>query len=158
MKKKPEIVIIVAASENRVIGINNTLPWHISEDLKRFKALTKGYPIVMGRKTYESLPKKPLPYRENIVITRNRSLEMGHKICHSLEEAVAHCAGKEKLFICGGAAIYREALPLADTIELTLVHQSIEGDTFFPEIDDSQWEKIGEQDNPEYSFITYRRK
>ena len=158
MSGNPEIIIIVAASENRVIGVDNTLPWHIKEDLQRFKSLTRGYPIIMGRKTYDSLPKKPLPYRENIVITRNPSLQEGDKVCHSLEEALEHCSDKEKVFICGGATIYKAAMGAADTIEMTLVHQTIEGDTFFPEMDMSQWEIAEEQDNPEFSFITYRRR
>ncbi len=158
MSKKPEIIIIVAASENRVIGVSNTLPWHIKEDLQRFKSLTKGYPIIMGRKTYDSLPKKPLPHRENIVISRNRDLQEGDKVCASLEEALEYCSGKEKVFICGGGTIYEAAMDLADTIELTLVHQTIDGDTFFPELNMAQWKKTEETGTPEYSFITYRRQ
>ena len=157
MSGKPEIIIIVAASENRVIGINNTLPWHIKEDLQRFKSLTKGHPIIMGRKTYDSLPRKPLPFRENIVITRNRNFKEGDTVCFSLKEALEYCSGKEKVFICGGATIYNTALELADTIEMTLVHQTIAGDTYFPELDLSKWKKTEETYNKEFSFITYRK-
>ena len=154
---KPEVIIIVATAKNRVIGINNTLPWHIREDLQHFKSLTKGYPIIMGRKTYESLPVKPLPHRENIVLSRNKNLDMGDKVFPALTDALEYCKDREKVFVCGGASVYREALDLADTIELTLVHQIVEGDTYFPELDLTVWKKVQEIENPGFTFLTYKK-
>jgi dihydrofolate reductase len=127
--------IIVAMTEDRVIGRNNQLPWHISEDLQRFKKLTMGHPIVMGRKTFESIG-KPLPGRANIVVTRNPSLALdGVTITGSLKEAIEkgkQAEGGKELFVIGGAAMFDEALPLADKIYLTQIHHKIPGDVFFP--------------------------
>ena len=155
-----EIIIIAAMAENRVIGKNNALPWSLKEDLARFKELTMGCPCVMGRKTWESLPKKPLPGRLNVVISRSLAAAAapGAAVVSSLRDAVKHCAEHEKIFICGGASVYREALALADKIELTVIHRQYEGDAFFPEIDGAQWEKTGAIDFDDYSFISYSRK
>ena len=154
-----EIIIIAAMAENRVIGKNNALPWSIKADMAHFKELTMGCPCIMGRKTWESLPKRPLPGRLNIVISRSLAAEAapGAVVLPSLQEAVQHCAGHEKIFICGGASIYREALTLANKIELTVIHRQYEGDAFFPEIDDARWTKTGAVDFDELSFISYSR-
>jgi len=146
-------------AENKVIGKNNTIPWSLKEDMAHFKELTMGWPCIMGRKTWESLPKKPLPGRLNIVISQSLAdgTEPGVTVFTSLQEAVQYCAGQEKIFICGGASIYREALTLANKIELTVIHRQYEGDTFFPEIDDAHWKKTGVIDFDDYSFISYSR-
>jgi dihydrofolate reductase len=155
-----EIIIIAAMAENRVIGKGNALPWSLKADMAHFKELTMGWPCVMGRKTWESLPKRPLPGRLNVVISR--SLAAGDApdavVLPSLQDAIQHCAGHEKIFICGGASIYREALALADAIELTVIRQQYEGDAFFPEINTALWIKTGAIDFDDYSFISYSRK
>jgi dihydrofolate reductase len=163
------ISIIVARSKSGVIGINNQLPWHLPADLKHFKALTSGHPIVMGRKTWDSLG-RPLPNRRNIVISRQINLELSGAECFSsLETALAACDDANQVFIIGGAQIYEQALTLVDQLIVTEVDIEVEGDAFFPEID-STWKIVERedypiQDNPlkqgesfpAYSFITYRR-
>ncbi len=128
--------IIVAMTDDRVIGRDNTLPWHISEDLKRFKAITMGHPIIMGRKTYESIG-KPLPGRHNIVISRDDARHYtGATVVKSLEDALDEFSATDtELFVIGGAQIFELALPLADQLYLTLIHAKIDGDTYFPEFD-----------------------
>jgi dihydrofolate reductase len=164
-----EIVIIAAMAENRVIGKDNALPWPLKEGLGNFKELTMGWPCIMGRKTWESLPKRPLPGRLNIVVSRALSLEassvpknelcpQGVKIVSSLPAAIEHCVGYEKIFICGGEAIYKQTLELANKIELTLLHKSYDGDTFFPEIDSACWEITNTVNFDTFSFITYTKK
>ncbi len=156
--------IIVAVAENNVIGHNNSLIWHISEDLKYFKRVTSGHTVIMGRKTFESIG-KPLPNRTNIVISRNADFKPnGVIVVSSLEEAVAKTNSGEESFIIGGGSIYREAMGLADKLYLTKVHHSYEGDTFFPEIGD-EWKEIsredferGEKFEYPFSFIVYERK
>ncbi len=157
------ISIIVAIAQNNVIGGNNTLLWHISEDLKHFKSITSGHPVVMGRKTYESLG-RPLPNRRNVVITRSDMTIEGCEVVHSLSEALDLFNPKDKVFIIGGAQIYHEALPLADRFYLTRVEHDYEGDTLFPEWDESEWECISRERNEhgakyEYPFVfeEYRR-
>jgi len=154
-----EVIIIAAMAENRVIGKDNALPWSLKEDMAHFKELTMGCPCIMGRKTWESLPKRPLPGRLNVVISRSLSAADAPEaaVLSSLQDAIQHCAGHEKIFICGGASIYREALALADTIELTVIHRQYEGDAFFPEIDGAQWTKTRAIDFDEFSFISYSR-
>jgi len=160
------ITIIVAKSENNVIGNENQLIWHLSGDLKRFKALTTGHPIIMGRKTYESIG-KPLPNRTNIVITRNKDWNPeGVLVVNSLHEAIEK--GKEideEIFIIGGGNIYEQAMDWADALEVTEVHQTFEGDTKFPEIDSSIWKEIAREDfgkdeknEFDYSFVRFERK
>lgn len=155
------IKIIVAISKNRVIGKDNKLIWKLSSDLRRFKELTSHNPVVMGRKTYESIG-KALPGRRNIVISRNPDLEIeGVEVANSLEEALLLC--NNDCFIIGGGEIYRESLPIADKIYLTSVDCQIEGDAFFPEID-STWREIRREDfvsdeknGFNFSFIDYER-
>ena len=152
-------------AENRVIGSNNVMPWSIKEDMAHFTKLTKGWPCIMGRKTWDSLFKKPLPGRLNIVVsnsapkqhplTPNSSFLIPHFL-PSLQAAIEHCAGYEKVYICGGETIYRQAMDLATKIELTLIHKNYEGDTFFPEIDNT-WIKTNTEKHDAFSFITYIR-
>ena len=139
--------IIVAVAENGVIGDRNALLWHISEDLKHFKALTSGHPVVMGRKTYESLG-RPLPNRTNVVISRQELEIPGCRVVHSLDEALALFPGDEEVFIIGGAQIYAEALPRADRFYLTRVFHDYEGDTRFPEWDEAQWRLVSSEAFP----------
>lgn len=151
-------------ARNRTIGIDNTLPWRIPEDLKHFKALTMGHCMIMGRKTFDSIG-KPLPGRTSIVVTRNRELQIaGCTMAHSLEEAITACAGNEDVFVVGGAELYAQTLPLADTLYVTEIQQDVEGDAHFPEFDRQLWREVARevrhQDMPqylEYHFVTYAR-
>ena len=165
MRENQEIIIIAAMSENRVIGKNNALPWSLAEDMIHFRELTFGWPCVMGRKTWESLSGRPLAGRLNIVVSSrlkeidspadNKSTVI--KNVSSLTAAIEYCAAYQKIFICGGETIYRAALPFASRIELTVIHQNYDGDTFFPEIDSSQWIKTSARDFDTYSFIVYSK-
>lgn len=162
--KKPAIAILVAMANNRTIGLNNTLPWRIPEDLKHFKALTIGHHMIMGRKTFDSIG-KPLPGRITVVVTRSRDLKVeGCIVAHSLGEAIAACADDE-IFVVGGAEIYAQALPLASTLYVTEIQQDVAGDAHFPEFDRKAWQEIARerrsQSEPQpldYHFVTYRRK
>ena len=138
----PIIALVVAVAENRVIGKGGKLPWRIPDDMKWFKERTLGKPCIMGRKTWESLPKRPLPARTNIVVTRDRSYRTeGAVVVHTLDDAIAVAAREEpaEIMIIGGADIYRAALAKAGRIYLTSVHGVVEGDTYFPEIDRGDW-------------------
>jgi dihydrofolate reductase len=154
------ISIIAAMADNRVIGRDNEVPWHIPQDMKRFRSITMGHPVIMGRKTYESIG-RPLPGRKNVVLTRNRDYRAaGAVIVHSLSAALDECAGADEIFICGGGEVFREALPLASRIYLTVVHMEATGDTFFPEIPDEFVETAREDVEGiiSFSFILYERK
>ncbi|MBM3403625.1 MAG: dihydrofolate reductase [Bacteroidetes bacterium] len=133
--------IIVAIAQNHAIGKDNKLLWHLPEDLKRFKRITTGHPVIMGKKTYESLPIKPLPNRTNIVISDNPADRFnGCVTVHSMDDLKQFCNDpQEEYFIIGGASIYRQFLDLSDRIYLTTVHKDFEGDVFFPEFDRDQW-------------------
>lgn len=156
--------IIVAVAENNVIGRNNGLIWHISEDLKYFKRITTGHTVIMGRKTFESIG-KPLPNRTNIIISRNTELKPeGCIVVPSLSEAILKTNTNEESFVIGGGSIYCEAIGLADKLYLTKVHHSYEGDTFFPEQGD-EWKEVwresyehGEKFEYPFSFIVYERR
>jgi len=158
---------LVAFDENRVIGKNNALIWHIPADLKRFKALTTGHVIIMGRKTFESIG-RPLPNRTTVVISRQQDLKIeGVILAHSVEEAIlkAKSISRDDIFIVGGAEIYQLSLPLADQILVTQLHDIFEGDAFFPEISPAIWEVAeqergvtDEQNAYQFSYITYARK
>lgn len=168
-KKSPkqEVTIIVAAGEDNAIGKNNELIWHLSDDLKRFKELTSGHCIIMGRKTFESFP-KPLPNRTHIVITKQSNYSVPKDVItvHSLEDALDAAREDKQPFIIGGGEIYKQALSLADKIEITRIHATFENaDTFFPELNLDQWEEIAnsyheknEDNNYAFSFITYTKK
>jgi len=155
------IIIIVATSKNRVIGNNNSLIWKLPADLKRFKQITTGSTVVMGRKTYESIG-KPLPNRRNIIITRDTNYLVDNcEIVNSLEEALMLC--NNDCFIIGGGEIYKQSIDIADKIYLTLVQEDFEGDTYFPEIG-KEWTKVSREDfEPDeknahkYSFINYEK-
>ena len=165
--KEQIVTIIAAADENNAIGKDNQLIWHLSEDLKRFKSLTNGHYIIMGRKTFESFP-KPLPNRTHVVVTRQHPYKVpeGVIVVSNLEDALDASREDSNPFIIGGGEIYQQAMAFADVIELTRVHHSFENaDTFFPEIDLNLWEVIkedkfnaDEQHPHSFSFITYRRK
>jgi len=159
-----EITLIAAASENNVLGKDNRLIWHISDDLKRFKKLTLGHSIIMGRKTFESMP-KALPNRNNIVLTRNNNYRAKNAIiAHDLKEAIELTGGDSNPYIIGGGEIYNLFLPIANRIELTRVHDIFDGDAFFPEIDLNKWElfcsekHFSTQDSIyNYSYLTYKK-
>jgi dihydrofolate reductase len=159
------ISIIVAIAENYAIGKNNDLLWHIPEDLKRFKKITTGHKIIMGKKTYFSLPFRPLKNRENIVITDNPGDNFeGCTMVYSLPEALGKCLPAEENFIIGGASIYKQFLPSAGRLYLTWVHKEFEGDVFFPEIDFKEWKEVSREDFPvdeqlgfSYSYVIYDR-
>ena len=158
------ISIIVAVAQNGVIGDKNALLWHISEDMRFFKRTTSGHPVIMGRKTFESIG-RPLPKRTNVVITRGDATFEGCEVAHSIEEAIAMFSAEEEVFIIGGAQIYKQALPLADKLYLTIVHRSYEGDTSFPEIDYSEWQEVareefskGEEYDGAFTFVDLERK
>ena len=161
-----KITLLVAMARNRVIGRRGALPWHLPEDLRRFKRRTDGHVVIMGRRTFESLG-GPLPNRRAIVITRRRDYDVpGATPAHSLDEALetARAWGEQEVFVLGGAAIYALALPLADRLEITVVHAEVEGDTYFPEFDLAAW-TLTDDDHREaderhphaFSFRCYER-
>ncbi len=138
----PRLSLVVAMGRNRAIGAQGSLPWRIPEDLKRFKAITLGHPIVMGRKTYESIGGL-LPGRISVIVTRQPDFQVpGALVVHSLDEALARCADKEELFVIGGGELYREALPRAQRIYLTRVDLVPDADTFFPELVPAHWREV----------------
>ena len=162
----PLISAIVAMAENRVIGRNNQLPWHLPADLKHFKTITTGHSILMGRKTYESIG-KPLPNRRNYVITRNRQFQAsGCIVVSSLEAALQQSADNkaDELFIIGGTQVYQQAMPFVQRLYLTIVHDVFEGDAFFPALEESKWEErererhVSDEQNPySYSFLVLEK-
>lgn len=166
---KPVVTIIVAVARDGAIGRRGDLLFHISDDLRRFKRLTMGHPIVMGRKTFESFPKGPLPGRTNIVVTRSGDYDgRGATVAGSLDEALKIAAAEEtgRIFIIGGGEIYRQAFGIADALELTAIDAAVDdADTFFPPVNDVDWE-LTEESEPmtdpktgiSYSFITYARR
>ena len=164
-KSSKEITLIAAASENNALGKDNKLIWHLSEDLKRFKRLTQGHAIIMGRKTFESMP-RALPNRTNIVLTNNKDYQVKDAwVAHSIDEALRLTDGDPQPFIIGGGEVYKLFLPIADKIELTRVHSSFEADAFFPEVASTQWDLVEEEqhhssfDQPyDYSYLTYKKK
>ncbi len=157
-----KLSIIVAMSSNRVIGVNNTLPWHISEDLKHFKFLTVGHTIIMGRKTYDSIG-RALPNRRNIVISRNIEISCeGAEVVHSIENAFSISKNDGEVFVIGGSNIYEQALHLVDHLYITEIKKSFLGDAFFPEINKSIWVETSREDHIandglEFSFVNYQK-
>jgi dihydrofolate reductase len=155
--------LIVAVADNGVIGINNTLPWHLPEDLKRFRALTTGHHIIMGRKTYESL-NRLLPDRTTVIVTRNKEFAVaGAVIAHTLQDAIAKCGADAEAFLIGGAELYAEGFKLADKLYLTEVHAEYAGDAFMPEFDLKQWQEISREAHTSanglrFSYVTYTRR
>jgi len=160
------ITLIAAAAENNALGKDNDLIWHLPNDFKRFKQITTGHFIVMGRKTFESFP-KPLPNRTHIIITRQGDYNVpdGCIVVNSLKKAIEICPKDEEIFIIGGGEIYRQSMAIADKIELTRVFTTPDADTFFPEIVSADWQLVSEQFHPKdekhafsFTFLTYRRK
>lgn len=158
-----EKIIIAAVSENGVIGKEGDIPWRYPEDLKHFRNTTIGYPVVMGSKTYLSLPDdhRPLQGRKNIVLTRS-GIEVPEEVelANSLEEAwsLVEDTGKQKVFVIGGASIYEQVLPEADKMLITRIHREYDGDTYFPDWKEENWREVERDDRDEFSLISYRRK
>ena len=160
---KKQIAIIVAIAENYAIGKNNDLLWHISDDLKRFKKITSGNPVVMGKKTFFSLPVHPLPNRKNIVITDIPGEVIdGCTMAYSIDDAIEKMDADKTNFIIGGGSVYAQFLPHADKLYLTRVHKDFDADVFFPKINFDEWEKIFEEPHPEnklpYTFQEFVKK
>ena len=161
-----EKCLIVAIADNRAIGVKGDLPWHISEDLKYFKEVTRGYPVIMGRTTYFSLPFRPLKGRKNIVLNLGGDPIPEVTCVYSFEEAYAAAEGAEKCFIMGGASVYRAAIDDMDTLFITHVHTTIEdADAFFPVIDTCIWEEVSasetrfdEKTGFEFKFVVYKKR
>lgn len=162
-----KISIIAAVADNYAIGKSNKLPWHLPADLRHFKQLTTGHAVLMGKRTYESLPNGPLPNRKNIVLTSvlSEGVNEGYYEADSLEDALELCEHEDKVFIIGGGAVYRQSLDIADSMYITWVHAEFAADAFFPEIDFDQWIEISREDFPideknphPYSFVYYEKK
>lgn len=164
---RPQLSLIAAVARNGAIGRDNQLLFRLSEDLQHFKRVTLGHPVIMGRRTWESLPprNRPLPGRLNIVVTRNADWRAeGAVVAHTLEQAIAQAAGHDKAFVIGGAQLYADALPLADELVLTEVDRQFEADAFFPVWTGGDFREVqreahraGEPNHFDYAFVTYRR-
>ena len=156
--------IIVAIAENMAIGKDNQLLWHISEDLKYFKNVTMGKPVVMGYNTWLSLPVKPLPERKNIVLTGKDIKDEPFIVAHNMEEVIKACQGEEECFVMGGGQVYKQFLPIVDRLYITWVHKAFDADIFFPEVDFTQWKelyrsllKTDPKSGLEFDFAVYER-
>lgn len=162
VRSAPRILLIAAVAANGVIGAKGGLPWRLPEDLKRFKRLTLGHPVIMGRRTWQSLG-RPLPGRANIVVTRRQGFAApGARVAGSLEEALALCEGEALVYVIGGEALYRAALPRASAMLLTEIHRDYEGEARFPQFDRAEWrEKAREPhsaaDGTPFDFVEYER-
>lgn len=161
---KPRIALIAALAKNRVIGINNTLPWRLPEELKHFKALTMGHHILMGRKTFESIG-RPLPGRTTVIISRSAyTAPAGCLVANSIPDALTVCANDTEVFFIGGAQLYEQALPLADRLYLTEIQAEFVGDAWFPQFERADWEEFSrdprhdEASALDYDFVVYQRK
>ena len=166
------IILIVAVAENGVIGQANAIPWRLKSDMQRLKALTMGKPIVMGRKTFESFPRRPLPGRTNIVITRNADYQAAGAVVTTSFAAARDVAigdalrrGVAEIMVLGGAEIYAQSMGLADRLEITEVHARPAGDAYFAPVDPAVWEEVGRvrnaaagEDSVDFSYVTYRRR
>ena len=157
----PLVSLVAALARNRVIGAGNRMPWHLPEDLRRFKRLTMGAPVIMGRKTYESILEqtgRPLPGRRNIVVTRQPGARWdGCEVAGSLDAALAATHAAPEVFVVGGAELYRLALPRADRLYLTLLDAEYPGDTLFPEFDAADWRETAREPGAGFAFVTYER-
>ena len=158
----PRVYLVAAVAANRIIGANGALPWRLPEDMRFFKELTLGHPIIMGRRTWESL-KGPLPGRENIVVTGTRGYDApGAAVAGSLEAALAFCVGEPVAFVIGGSRLFEDALPIAAGLVLTEIHRDFAGDTWFPQFDRSQWREAQREahtaaDGMRFDFVRYER-
>jgi len=162
-----EISIIAAVADNFAIGKANNLPWHLPADLKHFRQLTTGHAVVMGKRTFESLPKGPLPNRKNIVLTSvmSEGVNEGYFEADSLEDAVYLCEREEKVFIIGGATVYKQCIDKVNTMYITWIHSTFSADTFFPQINLEDWVEVNREDHDadelnqySHSFVVYKRK
>jgi dihydrofolate reductase len=155
-----ELILIAAMSRNRVIGHNNTIPWHVPEEMYHFKKSTMGHAVIMGRKTFTSIG-KALPGRFNVVLSKNKDLHVpGCSIARSLTEGIQHCQNQEKIFIIGGRAVYEESIEVADTILLSVLDREYEGDTFFPPIPEKHFQEISAKrmgNEQPFTLYTYKR-
>lgn len=160
---QPRIYLVAAVAANGIIGANGRLPWHFPEELRHFKEVTLGHPIIMGRRTWESL-KGPLPGRKNIVVTRSPGYQAaGAVVAASLDAALASCAGAEKAMVIGGSRLFEESLPLAAGLELTEIHKDFPGDTWFPHYDRSAWQEQKREartaaDGTRFDYVLYEKK
>ncbi len=160
------ISIIVAIAQNYAIGKDNDLLWHLSDDLKRFKALTSGNTVVMGKRTFYSLPVRPLPKRRNIIISDLPGEQIeGCEMAYSIDEAVKLCRADEENFIIGGGSIYKQFMPIADTLYITWVYKDFEADTFYPVIDKNEWKVVEQSERMrdeasglEFAYFIYKRR
>ena len=159
--------MIAAVAENRVIGNKNTIPWHLPADFKYFKETTLGKTIVLGLNTFKSIGEKPLPGRKHIILSNDPSYitQKDCVVAHSIDEVVAMVKNVPEVFICGGASVYKQFLPLAQRLYITEVHASPEGDTYFPEVDKEEWNEVKREDHKaddknayDYSFVVLERK
>ncbi|MCK5016152.1 MAG: dihydrofolate reductase [Candidatus Peribacteraceae bacterium] len=152
-----EIILLVAVANNNVMGYQGSIPWHCSEDIKRFKRITTGYPVVMGRKTWESLPMRPLPMRPNIVLSRDETLSYDSAaVFTDIDQVIYNYTMYDKIFIIGGEEIFRACMDIADTIDICVINRSIKGDTFFPEIDDV-WDLYSFEQSGDLCFRIYHK-
>ncbi len=164
MGSVPKVTLIAAMAHNRVIGIDNSLPWDLPADMRHFREQTMGKPILMGRKTYDSIG-RPLPGRQNIVVTRDPAVAIeGCDVVHSIEEALQIVGDAPEVMVMGGESFYRQLLPRADRLLLTLIELEIEGDAWFPQWEEAEWEEVAREDHPAderncwpYSFVTMER-
>ncbi|MGL4408162.1 MAG: dihydrofolate reductase [Zoogloea sp.] len=162
----PRLCLIAACARGGVIGINNRLPWHLPEDMKFFRETTRGKPVIMGRKTWESLPEafRPLPGRLNIVVSRNAAYAApGATVVNSLDAALAAASEASEAFLIGGAELYRQGMALADALLLTEINQDFEGDAFFPPVDPQHWQEAGRDaqvaaSGLPFAFVRYTRR
>jgi len=159
---RPQLCLIAALAANRVIGAQGRLPWHLPDDLRHFKRLTEGHPVIMGRRTWESIG-RPLPGRRNIVVSRRPGYAAaGAQVAASLDDALALCAGAPRVFVIGGADLYAAALPIADVLELTEIGAEFEGDTRFPAFEREDWREVRREarqsaDGLRFDFVRYER-
>lgn len=157
---EPRVYLVVAVASNGIIGANGQLPWSLPEDLRHFKRITMGHPVIMGRRTWESL-KKPLPGRENIVVTRTPGYEApGASVARSLEGALALCLDRPLAFVIGGSQLFAESLPIAAGLVMTEIHRDYDGDTWFPEYDRSRWKETQRErhvtaEGTKFDFVLY---
>lgn len=163
----PRISIVAAVAENLTIGLKKRLPWVLPADMKHFKELTSGHTLLMGKRTFESLPNGPLPNRKNIVLTSvmSEGINEGYFEANSLEDALELCSNAEEVFVIGGSSVYEQCFEVADRMFITWVHGEFPGDTFFPEVDYSQWVELSreyheadEKNQHPYSFVVYDKK
>lgn len=159
-----KIAIIAAMADDGAIGFKNTMPWHLPADLKKFKEMTTGCAVIMGKRTFESLPNGPLPNRKNVVLTSimTEGVVEGYFEADSLEDAIELCSGQETVYIIGGAAVYKQSLGIADEMYLTYIHSHFQADAYFPEFDKKKWKEVERSDfepddkNPySYSFLKF---